>query len=48
MLRLWPEGGDDMPNKLGLLASAAAAFLTGAAAVLVFHQPTLALLHAAG
>jgi hypothetical protein len=31
-----------MPNKLGLLASAAAAFLTGAAAVLVFHQPTLA------
>ncbi len=37
-----------MPNKLGLLASAAAAFLTGAAAVLVFHQPTLALLHAAG
>jgi len=37
-----------MPNKPRLLASAAAAFLTGAAAVLVFHQPTLALLHAAG
>jgi hypothetical protein len=37
-----------MPNKPRLLASAAAASLTGAAAVLIFHQPTLALLHAAG
>ena len=37
-----------MPNKLGSLAWAAAAFLVGAAAVLIFHQPTLALLHAIG
>jgi hypothetical protein len=34
-----------MAGKLGLLA---AAFLTGALAVLVVHQPALALLHAAG
>jgi hypothetical protein len=34
-----------MPTKLGLLA---AAFVTGAVAVLLVHQPTLALLHAAG
>jgi hypothetical protein len=35
-------------SRLGFLTSAAAAFVTGAVAVLVFHQPTLALLHAAG
>src|SRR5260370_40600989 len=35
-----------MPGKFGL--PAATAFVTGAVAVLVFHQPALALLHAAG
>jgi hypothetical protein len=35
-------------SKLGFLTSAAAAFTTGAVAVLAFHQPTLALLHATG
>jgi hypothetical protein len=35
-------------RRLGFLASAAAAFVTGAVAVLIFHQPTLAVLHAAG
>jgi len=35
-------------SKLGFLTSAAAAFATGAVAVLAFHQPTLALLHATG
>jgi hypothetical protein len=38
----------DGSSRLGFLASAAAAFAIGVAAVLVFHQPTLALLHAAG
>ena len=37
-----------MSSRPRSLASAAAAFVTGAVAVLIFHQPTLALLHAAG
>ena len=37
-----------MSSRPRFLASAAAAFMTGAVAVLIFHQPTLALLHAAG